>query len=147
MVDQGEYATAQKYFQQSFEIPPGKADRGRYATVRAGLERIALLSGEYFEAYEHYEASTDAVLLASLVAHHPASYAESKDIALGVLNSPEASLFVASPVAAGRSNREIAQDLTLAVGTIKSQLHNILQKLDAKSRTQAVARARVLHLL
>jgi Bacterial regulatory proteins, luxR family len=35
----------------------------------------------------------------------------------------------------------------MAVGTVKSHLHNILQKLDAKSRTQAVARARDLQLL
>lgn len=50
-------------------------------------------------------------------------------------------------VGEGKSNREIAQELVLAVGTVKSHLHNILQKLDASNRTQAVARARELHLL
>jgi predicted ATPase/DNA-binding CsgD family transcriptional regulator/Tfp pilus assembly protein PilF len=50
-------------------------------------------------------------------------------------------------VAAGWSNREIALELTIALGTVKSHLHNILQKLDAQSRTQAVARATELHLL
>lgn len=50
-------------------------------------------------------------------------------------------------VANGRSNRQIAQDLILAVGTVKTHLHNILQKLDADNRTEAVTRARDLNLL
>ena len=50
-------------------------------------------------------------------------------------------------VAEGMSNREIALELTLALGTVKSHLHNIYQKLDAGSRTQAIVRARELDLL
>lgn len=50
-------------------------------------------------------------------------------------------------VAAGKSNREIALELTLALGTVKSHLHNIFQKLDVSSRTQAVVRANELDLL
>jgi ATP/maltotriose-dependent transcriptional regulator MalT len=50
-------------------------------------------------------------------------------------------------VAAGKSNREIAAELFLALGTVKSHLHNIFQKLDANSRTQAIVRARELDLL
>lgn len=50
-------------------------------------------------------------------------------------------------VAQGKSNREIAHELTLALGTVKSHLHNISQKLDARGRTQTVARARDLRLL
>ena len=59
----------------------------------------------------------------------------------------ERELEVLRLVALGRSNRQIARELTLALGTVKSHLHNILQKLDADSRTQAVAFARNLHLL
>jgi LuxR family transcriptional regulator, maltose regulon positive regulatory protein len=50
-------------------------------------------------------------------------------------------------VARGRSNREIAEDLFIAEVTVKSHLSRILRKLDAGSRTHAVARARELHLL
>jgi LuxR family maltose regulon positive regulatory protein len=50
-------------------------------------------------------------------------------------------------VAQGKSNRQIAAELILALGTVKSHLHHIFQKLDAANRTQAVARARELHLL
>jgi len=50
-------------------------------------------------------------------------------------------------VAEGKSNREIALELTLALGTVKSHLHNIFQKLGVSSRTQAIIRARELNLL
>jgi ATP/maltotriose-dependent transcriptional regulator MalT len=35
----------------------------------------------------------------------------------------------------------------MAVGTVKTHVHNVFGKLDAQSRTQAVARARELHLV
>jgi len=50
-------------------------------------------------------------------------------------------------VALGSSNREIAAELTLALGTVKSHLHHIFQKLGVSSRMQAVSRSRDLHLL
>ena len=50
-------------------------------------------------------------------------------------------------LAAGLSNRDIADTLYLTVGTVKTHVHNILDKLEAESRTQAIARARELGLL
>jgi LuxR family maltose regulon positive regulatory protein len=50
-------------------------------------------------------------------------------------------------MAAGQSNREIARTLVVSVGTVKKHLSNIFGKLNATSRTQAVARARELQLL
>jgi LuxR family maltose regulon positive regulatory protein len=50
-------------------------------------------------------------------------------------------------IAAGLSNREIAQELVVAVSTVKSHINHIYGKLDAKSRTQAVAKAHGLNLL
>ena len=50
-------------------------------------------------------------------------------------------------VADGYSNQEIAQELFVAVGTVKKHLNNIFGKLGASSRTQATARARELNLL
>lgn len=262
MIAQGDHAAAQEHFQAALEIPPGMADRGRYAAVRAGRGRIAWQRGEHAAARRHHEASlalyrevrdrsgvisnlvslarialargdigqgadclveslqsaidegasplvlhvlagiaelfmekgnlVDAVRLAALVAQHPASGAESRSFAETILNSPKVSLVAAKRdsvsgrekpadltklseqlaeqlssqpaqplveglseresevlhlVAEGKSNREIAQELVLAVGTVKTHVHNILQKLDASNRTQAVARARDIHLL
>jgi len=50
-------------------------------------------------------------------------------------------------LAEGCSNREIANRLVLSEGTIKFHVHNILGKLDANSRTQAIANARELNLI
>jgi LuxR family maltose regulon positive regulatory protein len=50
-------------------------------------------------------------------------------------------------MALGLSNRAIAGRLVISVGTTKSHVHNILEKLGAVSRSQAVAKARELGLL
>jgi LuxR family maltose regulon positive regulatory protein len=50
-------------------------------------------------------------------------------------------------MAAGLSNREIADELVLAMGTVKAHLHNVYGKLGVRGRTQAAARAWELHLL
>jgi LuxR family transcriptional regulator, maltose regulon positive regulatory protein len=47
----------------------------------------------------------------------------------------------------GLSNQEIAQRLIVAVSTIKWHINHLYAKLDAHSRTQAIARARQLSLL
>lgn len=47
----------------------------------------------------------------------------------------------------GYSNREIANALHLAEGTIKNHVSEILLKLDARDRTKAVLKAITLHIL
>ena len=50
-------------------------------------------------------------------------------------------------IASGLSNREIANRLFVEVSTVKSYTNSIFRKLGVQSRTQAVAEARVLHLI
>jgi len=59
----------------------------------------------------------------------------------------ERELEVLQLIAAGKSNRRIATELFVSVGTVKTHINNIYRKLDAHSRTQAVARARELNLI
>jgi LuxR family transcriptional regulator, maltose regulon positive regulatory protein len=50
-------------------------------------------------------------------------------------------------LADGLSNREIAIRLVVSIGTVKKHLNNIFLKLDAHSRTQAIATARKYNIL
>jgi LuxR family maltose regulon positive regulatory protein len=50
-------------------------------------------------------------------------------------------------MANGDSNQEIADRLVISVGTVKAHIYNITAKLGARSRTEAVARAREAGLL
>jgi LuxR family transcriptional regulator, maltose regulon positive regulatory protein len=50
-------------------------------------------------------------------------------------------------LAAGKSNRQIASELFVASSTVKTHIKNIYGKLEARNRTQALARARELGLL
>ena len=59
----------------------------------------------------------------------------------------ERELQVLRLIAAGLSNREIAGELFLTEGTVKSYTHQIYSKLDVHRRTEAVEKARELGLL
>ena len=59
----------------------------------------------------------------------------------------ERELEILRSVAAGHSNRQIAAEFVLALGTVKWYLNTINSKLGVSSRTQAAARARDLGLL
>jgi len=50
-------------------------------------------------------------------------------------------------LASGASNKEIADRLCLAEGTVKNHVTNILTKLDVRDRTQAAVRARQLGVI
>ena len=50
-------------------------------------------------------------------------------------------------ISRGMSNREIAEQLFLSVGTVKAHSHNIYEKLDASNRVQALTRAKELGIL
>lgn len=50
-------------------------------------------------------------------------------------------------LAEGLSNQAVADKLVISVGTVKFHVHNLCRKLEAESRSQAVAKARGLGLL
>jgi ATP/maltotriose-dependent transcriptional regulator MalT len=59
----------------------------------------------------------------------------------------ERELEVLALIAAGKSNAEIARELFVSVSTVKTHINNLYRKLDARNRTQAIARAKELDLI
>ncbi|WP_253190389.1 response regulator transcription factor [Sphingomonas sp. LM7] len=56
-------------------------------------------------------------------------------------------LAVLHELAAGRSNREIADRLHVSPNTVKTHVARLFEKLDARRRTDAIARARELGIV
>jgi LuxR family maltose regulon positive regulatory protein len=59
----------------------------------------------------------------------------------------ERELEVLRLIAAGYSNKKVADQLVVAVGTVKRHTANIFNKVGAENRTEAVAKARELGIL
>ena len=59
----------------------------------------------------------------------------------------ERELEVLNLIASGASNKKIASELVIAIGTVKRHTVNIFNKLGVENRTQAVAKARELKLI
>ena len=59
----------------------------------------------------------------------------------------ERELEVLRLIASGASNRDIARKLFVSLATVKTHINNIYRKLEVRTRTQALARARELDLL
>jgi LuxR family transcriptional regulator, maltose regulon positive regulatory protein len=106
---------------------------------RAALTNVPLAYIELLLALLRGERVQEGISLAAPSALAPAQ----------VLLDPltERELEVLRLIAAGLSNRAIAARLVLALSTVKSYVNTIYGKLQVESRTQAVARARALHLL
>jgi LuxR family maltose regulon positive regulatory protein len=78
--------------------------------------------------------------------HHPGRHAPV--VVPGLIEQlSERELEVLRLMAAGRSNRDIAQELVVVVDTVKKHVGRVMDKLGAANRTEAVTRARELGLL
>ena len=81
------------------------------------------------------------------------NYAREADLAQEAALQPlveplsEREMEVLRLIAAGLSNREIAERLFITVGTVKRHINNIYGKLGVHSRTQAIAEARGLGII
>jgi DNA-binding CsgD family transcriptional regulator len=63
------------------------------------------------------------------------------------LGVSERELEVLQLLAAGRSNKEIARQLDVSPNTIKTHVAKLLEKLEARRRTEAISRARELGMI
>jgi DNA-binding NarL/FixJ family response regulator len=76
----------------------------------------------------------------------PASF-EKNTAALAALGITLREQDVLALLAAGKSNKEIAQKLGVSPNTVKTQIASLYQKLEVQRRTQAVQKARELALI
>ena len=67
--------------------------------------------------------------------------------ALATLGISARELEVLELLAAGRSNKEIAKALDVSPNTVKTHVARLYDKLDAKRRTEAILRARMLGVI
>lgn len=98
-----------------------------------------------FPGKEPYPADSSQRLTADRQAARDAVVMDESLALIEPLTSRE--LEVLQLIAAGDSNREIAEKLVITVSAVKKHASNILGKLGASSRTQAVARARQFGVL
>jgi DNA-binding CsgD family transcriptional regulator len=140
---------------RDLEIPYERAE----ISVRAGVALAA--AGEREPALERLCAAyrtarkLGAKPLAAEAARAVAELGESVDQRLGRRAAADAAgaglsrreLEVVRLVGAGRTNRQIAQELYLSKRTVDMHVHNVLRKLDVRSRLEAARRADELGLL
>ncbi len=90
-----------------------------------------------------------AVTLAAREAKLPVSSRSCQQLGAPVLVEPlsERERQVLRLICAGKSNQEIADELVIALDTVKRHANNIYSKLSVKRRAQAIARARELDLM
>ena len=76
----------------------------------------------------------------------PESFVPDTDL-IGRLGISQREMEVLDLMAAGASNQEIADQLFVSLNTIKTHTSRLFEKLDVKRRTQAVEKAKRLHLI
>ena len=115
--------------------------------IRVFVDEGAPMAGLLAEAVAHGIAPeyVKRLLLAFAVAAQPTN----KAVAAPALAEPlsDRELEVLQLVAQGLSNREISEQLFLALDTVKGHNRRIFGKLQVQRRTEAVARARELGLV
>ena len=130
-------------------------DADVFAALRAGALGYLLkdVSSDRLVEAVHAAARGESVLQPSVAAKVVARFAQLPDppgaSAVQPLVDPlsDRELDVLRLLADGHSNREIAESLFLAEGTVKNRMTTVLSKLGARDRTQAALRARSLGLL
>jgi ATP/maltotriose-dependent transcriptional regulator MalT len=72
---------------------------------------------------------------------------EADNLAIQKLGLSKREYEVLELIAAGHSNQEIADKLFISMSTVKTHVSNVLAKLDANRRTEAIARAKKMRII
>ncbi len=101
-----------------------------YATIELAIETLAELNASYFFRKEEFDRGKfiDVVQKITIEADPLAALSDREREVLRLMSD-------------GLTNRQIAEELTVTVNTIKKHTQNIFTKLNVESRAAAVARA------
>jgi LuxR family maltose regulon positive regulatory protein len=138
----GDHAGAMRALERALRI--GEPEGFVRTFVDEGAPMAALLSAYYARGSAVGRGYVE-MLLAALGAA-PGAGREGRPSAM-VEPLTERELEVLHLVADGLSNEEIAEQLIIAIGTVKAHVHHIYGKLEVSGRVQALVRARELDLL
>jgi DNA-binding CsgD family transcriptional regulator len=124
-----------------------------------GLGTLALAWLDYQRLVRSYAGDIDIFLIAAgflalglflglrvFQRTRPASFDGNPDAQAALGISPR-ELTILQELAAGHSNKEIAARLNVSPNTVKTHVARLFEKLTARRRTDAIARARELGLL
>lgn len=139
------------------ELLGALAERGELTPVTAAM-RTSLTADEAAKMLEELsgkgylrmrvEDGIQAYALGELERREPpTTVRRDEDLPAPEEDLSEREMEVLALLASGRTNSEIAGDLFVAVGTVKTHVNNIYRKLDARNRAEAISRARELRLL
>jgi DNA-binding NarL/FixJ family response regulator len=114
-----------------------------YAALRAGASGFVLKRARPTQLVDAIRvvARGDSLLFPAAIRRLVDAYAGDGGARLADARLTGRELDVLRRMAAGRSNAEIATDLVLSVETVKTHVGNVLAKLHARDRTQAVIAA------
>ena len=116
--------------------------------MRQALQALATARSQH-----HQQASFDTAYVTKLLAafeHEQHGTSTSLEAAVPLALAPILTARerdVLRLLATGASNHEIAQSLVISLATVKKHVSNVLGKLGATNRTQAIVQARLLSLL
>jgi|GEM_PF-6651640 len=116
--------------------------------TRLGTIQLELTESEFSASVKQGQSANLLDTVKSLLSNEPFPDIET-DVISSNLEEPltERESQILRLIAAGLSNREIASELTLAIGTVKTHAHNLYGKLGVTNRAEATARAYDLNLV
>jgi LuxR family maltose regulon positive regulatory protein len=157
-ITRNDLSGARNFAQTGMDLARGWGNLDSLAGSYLALAKIASLEGNPEEAEKAISEAKQLVATHNLSPGFEERIVAFKDIGIdkraetsgeGFLIEPlsDRELEVLRLMAKGRSNAEIAEELIIALGTVKAHTSTIYRKLDVRSRTEAVIKARELGLI
>jgi two-component system, NarL family, response regulator LiaR len=129
-----------KWFQWKFLIVDNSID------IYVGLIAVFFTLLGIWVALQLVKPKVQTVVVEKKVYINPSEELTLNEAALKALNLSSREYEVLQLITKGHSNAEIADNLFLSLSTVKTHVSNLFVKMDVKSRTQAIEKAKRLRI-